>query len=172
MNRLMLALVMGATVFLGACGNNQDSKFKELTDEPEAPEPEIPLSAPLQQNDIKVGTGDGAQKSDTVLVHYTGWLYENGARSTQFDTSRVPDRELFEVKIGETPVIKGWTRGLVGMKVGGIRQLIIPPELAYGVAGRPPRIPPSSTLEFEIEVFGILKAPPTDAPSAGEEPRL
>jgi peptidylprolyl isomerase len=162
--------MIGATVFLGACGNNQDSKFKKLTDEPEAPEPEIPLSAPLQVNDLKVGTGDGAQKGDTVLVHYTGWLYENGARTTQFDTSRVPDRELFEVKIGETPVMKGWTRGLVGMKVGGLRQLIIPPELAFGAAGRPPKIPPSSTLEFEIEVFGILKGLPTDAPSAAEEP--
>jgi FKBP-type peptidyl-prolyl cis-trans isomerase FkpA len=141
--------MIGATVFLGACGSE---------------------SAPLQVNDIKVGTGDGAQEGDTVLVHYTGWLYENGARATQFDTSR--ERNLFEVKIGETPVLEGLTRGLVGMKVGGVRHLIIPPGLAYRTEGRPPKIPPSSTLEFEIEVFGILKGPPTDAPSAGEEPHL
>jgi peptidylprolyl isomerase len=163
--------MIGAMVFLGGCGNEKDSRFIELKDEPETPEPEIPLSAPLQVNDIKVGTGDGAQKGDIVLVHYTEWLYENGARTKQVDTSRTPGRELFEVKIGETEVMKGWTRGLVGVKFGGVRQLIIPPELAFGEKGKPPTIPPFSTLEFEIEVFGILKAPPTDDPSAAEEPR-
>ena len=162
--------MIAATLFLGACGNNNDSKFKPLEDFPETPDEEIPLSAPLQVNDLKVGTGDSAQKGDTVLVHYTGWLYQNGARTTQFDTSRLPDHDLFEVTIGETPVIKGWTRGLIGMKVGGVRQLIIPPELAYRAAGLPPKVPPSSTLEFEIEMFGLFKGRPTDAPSAGEEP--
>jgi len=162
--------MIGLTVFFSACANKNDSKYKELKDFPETSDQEIPLSAPLQVNDLKVGTGKAAQKGDTVLVHYTGWLYENGARTTQFDTSRVPDGELFEVTIGETQVIKGWTRGLVGMKVGGVRQLIIPPELAYRAEGKPPKIPPSSTLDFEIEMFGLFKGQPTDAPPAAEEP--
>jgi FKBP-type peptidyl-prolyl cis-trans isomerase len=165
----MLVLLIGATVFLSACGNEKDSKFKELKDIPDTSEPEGPLSAPLQVNDLKAGMGDGAQRGDTVLVHYTGWLYENGVRGKEFDTSR--NGNLFEVKIGETLVMKGWTQGLVGLKVGGVRQLIIPPELAFGRAGRTPSIPPNSTLEFEIEAFGVLKALPTDAPSAAEEPR-
>jgi peptidylprolyl isomerase len=168
MNRPILILMIAATLFLTACGEKKDSKFFELKDLPE-PAPEGPLSAPLQVNDMKVGTGDSAENGDTVLVHYTGWLYENGTRGKQFDTSRTPDRPLFEVTIGETEVMKGWTKGLVGMKVGGIRELIIPPELAFGKVGKPPAVPPSSTLEFEIEVFGIIK--PKDAPPAGEAPR-
>lgn len=92
---------------------------------------------------------------DTVLVNYTGWLYENGKRTTQFDTS--VDKAPFEVTLGETPVIKGWTQGLVGMKIGGKRQLIIPPELAYRESGFPPKIPPSATLEFEIDMLRMLK---------------
>src|SRR5262252_7750235 len=103
MNRSVLLLMIGATLLLSACGGGEkkDSKFFELKDLP-APPPDEPLSAPLQKNDIREGMGDPAENGDTVLVHYTGWLYENGTRGQQFDTSRVPDRELFEVKIGET----------------------------------------------------------------------
>ena len=145
--------------FLCACGAEKPpSQYKELKDIPELAEKDVPLSAPLQVNDLKEGTGDTAQSGDTVLAHYTGWLYVNGARSTEFATSRGPNGQLLEVIIGETPVIKGWTQGLVGMKVGGVRQLIIPPELGYGVSGKPPTIPPYSTLEYEIELHGIIKS--------------
>ena len=132
---------------LCACSNETDLSEQK----------ETPLSAPLQINDLKEGSGDPAQTGDIVLVHYTGWLYVDGTRGAQFETSRAADRGLFEVIIGETPVMQGWTKGLVGMKVGGVRQLIIPPELAFGVVGKPPTIPPSSTLEFEIELHGIVK---------------
>jgi len=155
MNQTIRLFAIGMMVFLGACAT-KEAQFTEPKDEAET-QGEAPLSHPLGIKDLKEGTGDGAKTGDTVLVHYTGWLYENGARTKQFDTSRAPDKELFEVKIGETEVLKGWTQGLVGMKVGGIRQLIIPPELAYGKVGFPPVIPPSSTLEFEIELRGILK---------------
>ena len=156
MKRVTGIVLIGLMAFLFACSaeKEKDSQFKELKDFPAEPEPP---AAPLQMNDLQVGTGDGAETGDTVLVHYTGWLYVDGARSTQFDTSRAADRGLFEVTIGETPVIRGWTQGLVGMKVGGIRQLIVPPELGYGPVGKPPRIPPSATLEFEIELHGIVK---------------
>ena len=160
MNRTLVILLTGLLVSFSACAKNEETEFSQLNEETLKEEP---LSAPLQVNDLKEGMGDTAQVGDTLLVHYTGWLYVDGVRSTQFDTSRSPDRELFKVVLGETEVIKGWTQGLVGMKVGGIRQLIIPPELAYGKAGilgkagAPPIIPPSSTLEFEIELRGLFK---------------
>ena len=114
------------------------------------------MNAAVKIVDLMEGSGEGAQTGDTVLVNYSGWLYQNGVRGEQFDTSI--GKQPFEVTIGETPVIKGWTQGLVGMKIGGKRQLIIPPELAYGPSGRPPVIPPSSTLEFEIDLLRMLKA--------------
>ena len=147
MNRLTIFLMISVLASFCACTNDKD--VPELKD--------APPSAPLQMNDLSEGTGDPAETGDTVLVHYTGWLYSNGTRGEQFDTSRAANRGLFEVIIGETLVMQGWTKGLVGMKVGGVRQLIIPPELAFGAAGKPPTIPPSSTLEFEIELHGIVK---------------
>ena len=117
---------------------------------------ETAVGPPVQINDLTPGDGDAAAAGDTVFVNYTGWLFENGARTTQFDTSI--GKEPLEVTIGDTPVIRGWTQGLVGMKSGGKRELIIPPGLAYGAAGRPPVIPPNSTLDFEIELLRLAKA--------------
>lgn len=149
MKRTLLLLLTGwAMVVVGACTpGNKTETVDDLKDE-------APVNAKVQIVDLMEGSGEGAATGDTVLVNYTGWLYENGKRSTQFDTSL--DKQPFEVTIGETPVIKGWTQGLVGMKIGGKRQLIIPPELAYGENGRPPKIPPSSTLEFEIDMLRML----------------
>lgn len=101
--------------------------------------------------DIKVGTGAAAKAGDTVSVHYVGTLLNK----KKFDSSR--DRGTpFEFKLGTGSVIKGWDDGVVGMKVGGIRRLVIPPAIAYGDAGSGP-IPPNSVLEFEIELLGINK---------------
>lgn len=115
------------------------------------------MDSVLKVVDLTPGAGDGAQTGDTLQVNYTGWLYENGKRTTQFDSSLAPGRKPFEMTVGRTSVIRGWTQGLVGMKVGGKRQLIIPPDLAYGPGGRPPVIPPNATLEFEIELLKITK---------------
>ena len=109
----------------------------------------------LKINDLTTGQGDAAQPGDTVLVNYTGWLYENGKKTTQFDSSI--GREPFEVTIGMTQVIKGWTQGLVGMKVGGKRELIIPPDLGYGARGAGGVIPPNATLHFEIDLLKLAK---------------
>ena len=109
----------------------------------------------LKINDLTTGQGDAAQEGDTVLVNYTGWLYENGKKTTQFDSSI--GREPFEVTIGLTQVIKGWTQGLVGMKVGGKRELIIPPDLGYGARGAGGVIPPNATLHFEIDLLKLAK---------------
>ena len=104
----------------------------------------------LEIEDVKVGTGADAQVGKNVTVHYVGTL-TNG---TKFDSSR--DRgEGFQFGLGAGEVIKGWDQGVAGMKVGGIRKLTIPPELAYGARGFPPVIPPNSTLVFEVELLSV-----------------
>jgi FKBP-type peptidyl-prolyl cis-trans isomerase len=103
----------------------------------------------LEYWDIKVGTGPVAKSGQHVKVHYTGWL-TNGKK---FDSS--VGRGPFEFMLGASQVIKGWDEGVAGMKVGGQRQLRIPPDLAYGPAGHPPQIPPSSTLIFDVELLGV-----------------
>ena len=103
----------------------------------------------LKYEDIAVGTGEQAVSGDTVKVHYTGTL-EDG---TKFDSS--VDRGVpFDFKLGAGMVIKGWDEGVAGMKVGGKRKLVIPPDLAYGPSGKGP-IPPNSTLIFEVELLSI-----------------
>lgn len=107
-------------------------------------------SQSLKIEDTKIGEGQEVKSGDTVSIHYTGTL-ENG---TKFDSSY--DRnQPFETKIGVGDVIKGWDQGVIGMKVGGKRHLVIPPELGYGERGSPPTIPPNSTLIFDVELLGI-----------------
>jgi len=104
----------------------------------------------LKSEDIQVGNGDEAKAGKTVSVHYTGTLTDG----SKFDSSH--DRgKPFEFQLGAGRVIKGWDQGVVGMKIGGKRKLVIPSDLAYGERGFPPVIPPNSTLVFEIELLGI-----------------
>ncbi len=108
----------------------------------------------LKYVDTTVGTGEEAKKGMTVTVHYTGWLYENGKRGSKFDSS-VDRGTPFSFKLGAGEVIKGWDEGVAGMKVGGKRELFIPPALGYGSSGAGNVIPPNATLDFEVE---LLKA--------------
>ncbi|HEY8215049.1 MAG: FKBP-type peptidyl-prolyl cis-trans isomerase [Methylocystis sp.] len=108
----------------------------------------------LQYKDTKVGTGASPKLGQTAVVHYTGWLYNNGAKGKKFDSSR--DRgEPFAFPLGQGQVIKGWDEGVEGMKVGGKRTLVIPPELGYGARGAGGAIPPNSWLIFDVELVGV-----------------
>ena len=107
-------------------------------------------SSGLQYWDIKVGTGTEAKQSDRVKVHYTGWL----TTGKKFDSS-VDAGTPFSFTIGKGEVIKGWEEGVAGMKVGGKRQLRIPPDLAYGERGYPGAIPANATLIFDIQLLAV-----------------
>ena len=106
----------------------------------------------LKYEDLQEGTGEGAKAGDVVEVHYTGWL-KNG---TEFDSSKNRGQP-FTFPLGRGKVIKGWDEGVAGMKIGGKRKLIIPPELGYGARGAGNVIPPNAELTFEVELLGIKK---------------
>ena len=108
----------------------------------------------LQIIDTKVGTGATPRAGQTCVMHYTGWLYENGAKGKKFDSS-VDRNEPFEFPIGQRRVIAGWDEGVATMKVGGKRTLIIPPELGYGARGAGGVIPPNATLMFDVELLSV-----------------
>lgn len=135
----LLALVT-IPAFIAACGDS----------------PTSPSSAPaFSQTDLRAGTGDEAAEGKVVTVNYTGWLYDPSRpddKGAQFDTSAGRDAFSFTLGIGQ--VIAGWDQGLPGMKVGGLRRLVIPPSLAYGSVRNGP-IPPNAALVFEIELLAV-----------------
>ncbi len=144
--RTLLALVAALAVAVpalawqaGSAGGKMDEKV-------------ITLPSGLKYVDLKVGTGEAAQKGQKVRVHYTGWLKDG----KKFDSS-VDRNEPFEFNLGAGQVIKGWDEGVAGMKVGGKRRLIIPPDLAYGSRGAGGVSPPNAELTFEVELLGIVK---------------
>ena len=147
MKRWSLVIALAGFGLLGGCASGDDAGGEGGE--------QVTTSSGLKYTDVITGAGDAAASGDTVEVHYTGWFYENGTRGTQFDSSVGSDP--YPVTIGVTRVIEGWTEGLVGMKLGGKRELIIPPALAYGANGKPPDIPPNATLLFEVEVVKLMK---------------
>jgi peptidylprolyl isomerase len=114
----------------------------------------VTTSTGLQIVDTKPGTGAQPRAGQTVTVHYTGWLYVNGAKGKKFDSS-VDRNEAFSFPIGQGQVIRGWDEGVASMKVGGKRTLIIPPQLGYGARGAGGVIPPNATLIFDVELLGV-----------------
>lgn len=108
-------------------------------------------SSGLTYWDLKVGTGATATSGKTVSVHYTGWLASNGKK---FDSS-VDRGQPFMFTLGAGQVIKGWDEGVAGMKIGGKRQLRIPPDLGYGARGAGSVIPPNAILIFDVELLGV-----------------
>ncbi|MGN0858841.1 MAG: FKBP-type peptidyl-prolyl cis-trans isomerase [Stenotrophomonas sp.] len=106
----------------------------------------------LQYEDTTVGPGGPARPGRNVVVHYTGWLYVDGQRGAQFDSSHDHGEPLI-FPLGKGAVIKGWDEGVAGMRVGGRRTLLIPPALGYGKRGAGRAIPPNATLLFEVELL-------------------
>jgi peptidylprolyl isomerase len=108
----------------------------------------------LQITDTVVGQGASPKTGQTCVMHYTGWLYKDGAKGSKFDSS-VDRGQPFEFTIGVGQVIKGWDEGVASMKVGGKRTLIIPAALGYGARGAGGAIPPNATLIFDVELLGV-----------------
>ena len=108
----------------------------------------------LKYEDVVVGTGPQPKPGQTCVMHYTGWLWENGAKGRKFDSS-IDRGKPFKFPIGQGRVIKGWDEGVATMKVGGKRNLLIPPGLGYGSRGAGGVIPPDATLFFEVELLGV-----------------
>ena len=117
--------------------------------------PTSPSSAPFSKTDLRVGTGTDAAAGGVITVNYTGWLYDpskTDGKGPQFDTS--VGGTPFSFTLGFGQVITGWDQGLPGMKVGGLRRLVIPPSLAYGAVRNGP-IPPNATLVFDVELVSV-----------------
>ncbi|MDQ6684967.1 MAG: FKBP-type peptidyl-prolyl cis-trans isomerase [Pseudomonadota bacterium] len=114
--------------------------------------PTTTTASGLQYEDVVVGEGPEAVPGRSVTVHYTGWLFANGAKGAKFDSSK--DRgDPFEFDLGAGMVIRGWDEGVAGMREGGTRTLVIPPELGYGARGAGGAIPGNATLLFEVELL-------------------
>jgi len=145
---LIGALCFGLLIAIG-CGKKGDG------DKSAAPSDTVTTASGLKYVDIRLGDGESPSVGQNVEVHYTGWLLENG---NKFDSSRDRDKP-FTFPIGVGRVIKGWDEGVMSMKVGGQRHLIIPPELGYGPRGAGSIIPPDSWLVFDVE---LLKVHPQD----------
>jgi len=149
-----ILVVVVAVILIGRSGGSSDDTTKAAITVPNGPTVQLPAGpAPtqLQVKDLKTGTGAEAKSSDQVSVQYIGVLYDNGSK---FDSS-YDHGQPFSFKLGGGQVIQGWDQGVAGMKVGGRRELIIPPDLAYGAQGQPPTIPPNATLVFVIDLVSV-----------------
>jgi FKBP-type peptidyl-prolyl cis-trans isomerase len=143
-SRAWLALACSLLLGTAACGGTDDA--------PASPT----VNVPFAQTDLAVGTGAEAVNGRRVSVNYTGWLYDPSAaenKGRQFDTS--VGRGPFAFTLGRGEVIRGWDQGVAGMRVGGRRRLVIPPDLGYGAQGFPPVIPANATLLFEVELLEV-----------------
>jgi peptidylprolyl isomerase len=122
-----------------------------LAKEPVIAVPRGPVPTRLVVKDLVTGHGDAAQPHDNVTVNYVGVLYRQGR---VFDSSW-QRRQTFTTALSNGSVISGWVKGIVGERVGGRRELIIPPNLAYGSAGSPPKVPPGATLVFDVDLLSV-----------------
>jgi peptidylprolyl isomerase len=113
----------------------------------------VTMASGVQYHDEVVGTGPEPQPGQTVTVHYTGWLYEDGQKGTKFDSSLDRNRP-FSFVLGAGQVIAGWDAGVATMHIGGKRTLIIPAQMGYGDRGAGGVIPPGATLIFDVELIG------------------
>jgi FKBP-type peptidyl-prolyl cis-trans isomerase len=147
---MLLGLV--ASVSAAACGSSSTPTSPTTTDQTWV------ANVPFSATDLTAGTGAEAVNGSRVVVDYYGWLYSTATsdnKGSLFDTSLQTGRTPFQYVVGTGQVIAGWEQGIPGMKVGGIRRLIIPPALAYGTTGSG-SIPPNATLVFEVRLNDVL----------------
>ena len=144
---LFAALLAGGS--LSALPKVARARQTEPTPTPQ-PAKEVVTPSGLRYKDLQIGEGAEAAKGKTVEVHYIGWLEDN----TKFDASQDPSHP-FTFRIGIDDVIQGWHQGITGMKVGGRRRLVVPPELGYGKQGMGRIVPPNATLIFEVELVNV-----------------
>jgi peptidylprolyl isomerase len=145
---LAASFVSAMAIALAAIVATPPGAFAQATGKP------VTTASGLQIIDTKVGAGASPKPGQTCVMHYTGWLYENGQKGKKFDSS-VDRNEPFEFPIGQKRVIAGWDEGVATMKVGGKRTLIIPPALGYGARGAGGVIPPNATLMFDVELLAV-----------------
>jgi FKBP-type peptidyl-prolyl cis-trans isomerase FkpA len=155
MKKILSVLVTGAAFVLLAFSAPADEKKPAPAPAKDKKESKMKTTpSGLQYEDTKEGTGASPKTGQTCVMHYTGWLWENGAKGKKFDSSL--DRgQPFEFPLGQGRVIKGWDEGVATMKIGGKRTLLIPPGLGYGARGAGGVIPPNATLLFEVELVGV-----------------
>jgi peptidylprolyl isomerase len=161
----IIALVIAAVLALGGCGSSKTAgssspgsvalpaEASDINVKPVIPKPEGEPPTGLQVRDVVQGNGDTAESGDKVTVDYVGVSWSTGE---QFDASWDTGRP-FPFRLGAGEVIPGWDQGVSGMRVGGRRQLVIPPDLAYGPQGRPPVIGPNETLVFVVDLKKVQK---------------
>ena len=140
---VLAVAVVAAALSVAGCGSSSPTAASNV-------------NVAFSQTDLSVGSGADALRGKTVTVQYTGWLYDSGKadnKGSQFDTS--VGRGPFTFTLGAGQVISGWDQGVVGMKVGGKRRLVIPPEMGYGARGAGGVIPPGATLVFDVELVEI-----------------
>jgi FKBP-type peptidyl-prolyl cis-trans isomerase FkpA len=143
MRSLVRVLAFAVLPLIAACGSSSTASPSIVTS-----------SGPFTVTDVRVGTGTEATVGKTLSVNYSGWLYDTSkteGKGTLFDSNS--GRGAFQFVLGGN-VIAGWNQGIVGMKVGGLRRIIIPPNLGYGAAGSGP-IPPNATLIFDVELLAV-----------------
>lgn len=163
-NIYAVTAVFTLVAFAAGCSKQADEVTTEASEQiEEAAVTEIQdsevfeISTGLSARILTSGDGQVAQAGDNVVVHYTGWLYDESAennRGTKFDSS-VDRGEHFQFPLGAGRVIKGWDQGVEGMAIGEVRELMIAPEMGYGERGAGNVIPPGATLIFEVELFGV-----------------
>lgn len=140
---------IAAAMFIAACAERPVSDgIWDFTAELGEP---IVTATGLQYEDVRLGNGPAAAPGLQASVHYAGWLVDG----TMFDTSRNAGRGPFSFQVGAGQVIEGWDEGVAGMRIGGVRRLIIPSELGYGAAGAGGDIPPNATLIFTVELLDV-----------------
>jgi peptidylprolyl isomerase len=150
--KIIVLLLLIAAVSIPACSQKEatTAPAEKAAESQAGPQGAVKTASGLSYTDLVKGNGAAPTSGKGVTVHYTGWLV-NG---TKFDSS-VDRGQPFSFGLGAGQVIRGWDEGVAGMKIGGKRTLIIPPDLGYGARGAPGAIPPNATLMFDVELLGV-----------------